>query len=76
LLGIIEGLVNIEKLAYQKLNSNKAPTNLKRIFSVGGGTKNPVWQYLRDKTLSQTFGVKISPPRQTEAAFGATQLIL
>ena len=76
LLGIIEGLVNIEKLAYQKLNSNKAPTNLKRIFSVGGGTKNPVWQYLRDKTLGQTFSAKMQTPQQTEAAFGATQLIL
>lgn len=77
LLGIIEGLVSIEKLAYQKLNQAAASESgkVKQVFSVGGGTKNLVWQQLREQTLTKFLDVKIKKPLQTEAAFGVTQLL-
>jgi len=78
LLGIIEGLVNIEKLAYQKLNqaSGSESGKVKQVFSVGGGTKNLIWQQLREQTLTKFLDVKIKKPLQTEAAFGVTQLLV
>ena len=77
LLGLIEGLVNIEKLAYQKLNlAMHADTGgVKRIYSVGGGIKNQLWQKVREEILTHALSVINQKPLQTEAAFGVTQLL-
>lgn len=74
LLGLIEGLVNIEKQAYQILQE-QSRTPLHHLYTVGGGTQNPAWQRLRQQVLTDAFSVDIKKPLQNEAAFGVTQLL-
>jgi xylulokinase len=70
LLGLIEGLTQIEALAYEKLQQLGAP-EVKAIYSVGGGVKNAIWQQARQQILS----APIKKPLHTEAAFGVTKLV-
>ena len=70
LLGLIEGLVHVEKLGYQRLTElGASPVN--RIFTAGGGLKNRVWMTLR----SQELNAPVLQSIHTEAAFGVTNLI-
>lgn len=69
-LGLVQGLVNIERLGYQQLEALGA-CPVKRIFSVGGGTQNPVWQKIRREYLQSPF----TEPDSLNAAFGVTRLV-
>ena len=66
---IIEGLVNIEALCFERLSELGAPT-IRQIISCGGGVKNPVWMKLRQSQLK----APVSIAEQTDAAFGVTRL--
>ena len=48
--GLLEGLANIELKGWQKLKtlSGYFP---KKIITIGGGSKNPQWKSIREKTL-------------------------
>lgn len=66
---MLEGISNIEKLAYQRL-AELGSTPVKRIISVGGGSTNTAWQRLRERTLKCLF----TPPLYNEAAYGSALL--
>ncbi|WP_024851123.1 FGGY-family carbohydrate kinase [Hydrogenovibrio kuenenii] len=68
---LIEGLVSVEKLAYETLE-NLGATNVKQVYAVGGGTKNPIWMTLREQNL----GYKTKKAAHIDAAFGVTQLLI
>ncbi|MBD3612213.1 MAG: carbohydrate kinase, partial [Hydrogenovibrio crunogenus] len=70
LQAMIEGLVEIEVLAYQRLTELGAP-KVERIFTAGGGLKNAVWMTLRARQLT----AKIEPANNSDAAFGVTRLL-
>jgi len=67
---LIEGLVKIEKQAYQKLSELGAP-KVTRIFGVGGGNLNQAWSDLRAMQLP----AKLAHPVSQSAAYGVTRLI-
>lgn len=69
-VGLVQGLANIERLGYQRLLALGA-TPVKRIFSVGGGTQNPIWQQLRSEYLQRP----LNTPDSLSAAFGVTRLV-
>ena len=48
--GLLEGLAEIELKGWQKLK-NLSGYFPKRIITIGGGSKNPQWQSIREKTL-------------------------
>ncbi|VAW44628.1 Carbohydrate kinase, FGGY family [hydrothermal vent metagenome] len=71
-LNIIKGLVYIEDLAYKRLaRVSKQP--IKRLYSVGGGEKNLVWQYCRATQFATQFNLKSAT--SLDAAYGVTKLI-
>lgn len=82
--GLVEGLVQIETLAYQKIeelsrapflraekDKNNPSIQLKRLFATGGGVKNKGWMALRQQSIFASH----QPSKQTDAAFGVTQLL-
>lgn len=69
--GILEGIAQIEKQGYQKLNELGAPV-ITSIRSVGGGSKNQAWTEIRKNLLK----VDMVLPQQTEAAYGSALLAL
>ena len=71
LYGLFNGIANIEKLAYQRLAEFGAPYP-NRIFSVGGGSINPVWTLIRQRKLN----CEMIKPEHTDAAYGAALLAL
>ncbi|NPA72534.1 MAG: hypothetical protein GXO35_06865 [Gammaproteobacteria bacterium] len=73
-LDLIQGLINIEILAIKRL-SECTGTVPSRLFSVGGGIKNPLWMEGRFTQLHQQFKIKAVPSKQTNAAYGVTLLI-
>lgn len=70
LLALIQGLTHIEKLGFQRLEALGTPS-LQRLFTVGGGTKNRVWQVLRQQHLE----TKFTQPDSLDAAFGVTRIV-
>ncbi len=70
-LGLIHGLIHVERLAYEKLQALGCYPN--RIYAVGGGLQNKLWMSLRAERLQNTF--KLSDPTSREAAFGVTRLV-
>ncbi|WEJ61531.1 FGGY-family carbohydrate kinase [Thiomicrorhabdus lithotrophica] len=70
LLNLLLGITQIEKLAYSKL-SELGVLDIKRIFTVGGGTKNQVWMQLRELQLNTPLSIAENP----QAAYGVTKLI-
>lgn len=66
---MLEGISNIEELAYQRLEELGA-TPVKRIISVGGGSKNKAWQQLRKRRLQCTFATAL----YNDAAYGSALL--
>lgn len=71
LQAILEGLSNIEKTGYQKLQGLGAfmPN---QILSCGGGAKNPQWSKIR----SQLLGIAVKPATHTQACYGSALLAL
>lgn len=67
---LIEGLVEIETLAYQRLHQLGAPA-LRQIYSVGGGTQNQPWMQLRQARLP----APLAKAQSQAAAFGVTRLL-
>jgi len=70
LLNILFGITHIEKVAYCKL-AELGLTDIKRIFSVGGGTKNQAWMKLRALQLN----AELYTAKHPQAAYGVTKLI-
>lgn len=66
---IIQGLIQIEKQAYELMNQ-LYPTEGK-LYSVGGGNKNHYWQILRQKYLPKA----IESPKSEDASYGVTRLV-
>ncbi|WFE68560.1 FGGY-family carbohydrate kinase [Thiomicrospira sp. R3] len=70
LQALIEGLVEVEVCAYDKLAELGAP-RIKRLFGVGGGSQNQAWSDLR----AQRLPAKLVTPFSQSAAYGVTRLI-
>ncbi|HBS26271.1 MAG TPA: carbohydrate kinase [Gammaproteobacteria bacterium] len=66
LQGLLEGIANIEKLAYQRLHQLGAPQP-KQIYTAGGGAANQPWQLIRQGLLP----CPIIKSKHSEAAYGA-----
>lgn len=69
LQGMLEGIARIEAQGYQLLADLGAPT-LKRAFTTGGGSRNPAWTRIRERTL----GIRLQRPKSEHAAYGAALL--
>lgn len=69
LQGLLEGLAAIEARGYARLAELGAPPP-RRVFALGGGSRNPAWMRLRERRL----GVPLAAPRHQEAACGAARL--
>lgn len=67
--GILEGIANIEKTAYEKLAELGAPYPT-QIISMGGGSVNTAWQEIRQNKL----GVPVKAAKISEAAYGSALL--
>jgi sugar (pentulose or hexulose) kinase len=67
--GLLESIARIEARGYQLLQQLGA-TQLTRIYTAGGGAKNPAWTTIRERHLR----VPILAPIQTAAAYGAALL--
>lgn len=63
---LLQSMANIEQLAYQGLEA--AGTNpVTAVYTVGGGSKNTVWQTIRQQTLK----IPVLLPQYTQAAYGS-----
>lgn len=69
LQGMLEGIARIEAQGYQLLAGLGAPT-LKRAWTTGGGSRNPAWTRIRERTL----GMRLQRPKSEHAAYGAALL--
>ncbi|HEY9875386.1 MAG TPA: FGGY-family carbohydrate kinase, partial [Candidatus Obscuribacterales bacterium] len=69
--GLLESIARIEALGYQRLQQLGA-TPLTRVYTAGGGAKNPTWTAIRDRHLQ----VPIVTPDHTAAAYGTALLAL
>ena len=69
LQALLEGISNVEALAYQRMTELGGPT-LANVFTVGGGARNRSWANLRARVL----GVPLREPASEEAAVGAALL--
>ena len=67
--GLLESIARIEARGYQLLQQLGA-TPLIRVYTAGGGAKNPTWQKIRERHLQ----VSISRPIYTQAAYGTALL--
>lgn len=67
--GILEGIADIEALAYQRLQKLGAPA-VTSVRSVGGGSNNSAWTQIRAQKLK----VDMIKPKYTEAAYGTALL--
>lgn len=67
--GLLEGIARIEKLGYDKLVELGGPEP-RRIYTTGGGAKNPAWFEIRQKLL----GIPVLKADKTEAAYGSAKL--
>ena len=63
---MLEGISTIEQQGYSKLEQLGAP-KAKRLFSVGGGTKNKIWTSIRQQRLN----IPMQNVTNPHAAFGA-----
>lgn len=69
--GLLEGIADVEALAYRRLAELGAP-KLRRVISIGGGAKNAAWTEIRRRAL----GVPVTVAEETEASYGAALLAL
>ncbi|MGJ4886732.1 FGGY-family carbohydrate kinase [Bradyrhizobium sp. HKCCYLRH3099] len=68
---LLEGIADVEALAYRRLQALGAPT-LRRVISIGGGARNHAWMRMRERVI----GVPVSVAAQTEASYGTALLAL
>ncbi|MEM8572285.1 MAG: FGGY-family carbohydrate kinase [Pseudomonadota bacterium] len=68
--GLLDGIARIEAQCYAEISKRGAP-RIDRLFTAGGGAKNPTWTKLRERRL----GLKIEIAERTEAAIGTARLI-
>ncbi len=66
---ILEGIADIEAEGYQQLAKLGAPTP-QRIFTAGGGSRNPAWQQIRERTLNTPLIIA----EHSEASYGSALL--
>jgi sugar (pentulose or hexulose) kinase len=69
--GLLEGIAEVEALAYRRIAELGGPA-LRSVRSVGGGAANPGWTRIRARLL----GVPLLPAAQLEAAYGTALLAL
>jgi sugar (pentulose or hexulose) kinase len=69
--GLLESIARIEARGYRLLQQLGA-TPLTRVYTAGGGAKNPVWTQIRSRHLQ----VAIAPPVNTAAAYGTALLAM
>lgn len=69
--GMLEGIARIEALGYAELQALGSPVP-KRIFTAGGGAKNPIWSTIRAKMLP----APLVPSDEAEACVGVARLCL
>jgi sugar (pentulose or hexulose) kinase len=67
--GLLEGMARIEARGYQLLQQLGA-TGLTRVYTAGGGAKNPAWTAIRERHLK----VPVVPSTHTAAAYGTALL--
>jgi sugar (pentulose or hexulose) kinase len=68
---ILEGMTEIERLGYRRLEELGAKP-LKTLRTVGGGARNAGWTAMRSREL----GVKMLPAKSLEAAVGTASLVI
>ena len=66
---LLEGIADIEAEGYKKLDALGA-TLPQRIFSVGGGSKNPAWKKIRERAT----GIDVINAVHSEACYGSALL--
>lgn len=66
---LLEGIADVEALAYRRLRDLGAPP-LRSVRTVGGGARNPAWSEIRARRL----GVSMPRPTSLEAAYGTALL--
>jgi len=66
---LLEGMAEIEAEGYRRLEALGA-TPVKRIFTAGGGNKNPAWHRIRQRIT----GIDIISAKTDEACFGSALL--
>jgi D-ribulokinase len=71
LQGLLEGIARIEAAGYQALIELGAPLP-KRIYTSGGGGRNPAWTHIRRRIV----GPHITDARSSDAAYGMALLCL
>ena len=64
--GLLESMARIEALGYEKLQELGA-NKLIRVYTAGGGAKNPIWGQIRQRCLR----VPVVKSQYTEAAYGS-----
>lgn len=69
--GLLEGMARIEARGYQLLQQLGA-TQLTRVYTAGGGAKNPTWTSIRERHLK----VPVMPSMHTDAAYGTALLAM
>ncbi|MEB3885391.1 FGGY-family carbohydrate kinase [Lyngbya sp. CCY1209] len=69
--GLLSGIARIEARGYQLLQELGA-TPPQRVYTAGGGAKNPVWTTIRARHL----GVPVILSPHTEAAYGTARLAM
>ena len=67
--GLLESIARIEARGYQLFQEFGA-TNLTKVYTAGGGAKNPVWSAIRQRYLK----VPVVTPIHTAAAYGSALL--
>lgn len=67
--GLLEGIASIEADGYKKLQALGAPA-AQRIFTTGGGNKNPAWKIIRERLT----GIKVLDAIHHEASYGSALL--
>jgi sugar (pentulose or hexulose) kinase len=68
--GLLESIARIETLGYQRLQQLGA-NKLTKVYTAGGGAKNPVWQVIRQRHLQ----IPVASSFNTEAAYGTALLV-
>ena len=66
---LLEGIADIEAEGYNKLKTLGATTP-KRIFTTGGGNKNPAWKKIRERTMA----IDVLSAVHSEASYGSALL--
>lgn len=69
--GLLESMARIEARGYELLQQLGA-TRLSRVYTAGGGAKNPVWSKMRKRYLQ----VPVVTPVHMEATYGAAVLAM